>query len=89
MSQAIGQPGDDAQIARFPGQAGERRRIERVMATAESDRQLIAEFAARHQQRPVRPTIGHAQCMVVDRVPGQELVDHAAGRVGLCTQRAE
>ena len=57
------------------------------MAAAESDRQLIAVFAARHQQRPVRLTIGHAQCMVVDRVPGQELADNAAGRVGLCTQR--
>ena len=86
--QAVGQRGDDAQVARPRCPRIERCRLEGRVAAAKADRQLVAELAARDEQGPVRRLIGNANRVVGNAELGQPLRDHLARRVGFRSQSA-
>ena len=72
--QLVGQRGDDAKVARSLGKHGKRCRVDRRMTAAKADRQLVAELAARDQERPVGRTIGHSDRVVRDTVLDQAVL---------------
>ena len=67
--QLVRQRGHDAKVACSLGKRCKRCRLDCRMAASKADRQLVAEFAARDQERPVGRMIGHSDRVVRDSAP--------------------